>query len=280
MAAGTRYPPEPEVSKLTSWRIDPVDEPALRDPRKPRIVRVIAVSIASLLMANGVILTEHYAHTDLASLLADGVRDARSALARALDPEQADKVQAAVAKTTTTTAGSSDTTTTAAPAATTDTTAPAAAGPVPGPAGPGAGPAPTTPRVTAPPAAAGPAANSLERVIPILSAFVEKERGLKFKSPVTVTVLEDGPFKASLAERRMAPAEAEAREAQGAMRALGLIDPGVDLAAQVKRLSTGSASAFYDAAANELVVKAGPVTPFTGKILVHELTNALSDQHF
>jgi hypothetical protein len=261
---------------LTSWRIDPVDEPALREPRKPRIVRVIAVSIASLLMANGVILTEHYAHTDLASLLADGVRDARSALARALDPEQADKVQAAVAKTTTTTAGSSDTTTTTAPAATTDTTAPAAAGPGPGPAGP----VPTTPRVTAPPAAAVPAANSLERVIPILSAFVEKERGLKFKSPVTVTVLEDGPFKASLAERRMAPAEAEARQSQGVMRALGLIDPGVDLPAQVKRLSTGSASAFYDSAANELVVKAGPVTPFTGKILVHELTNALDDQHF
>ena len=38
----------------------------------------------------------------------------------------------------------------------------------------------------------------------MLSAFVEKERGLKFKSPVTVTVLEDGPFKTSLAERRMA----------------------------------------------------------------------------
>jgi hypothetical protein len=250
-----------------------MDEPALRESRRPRIVRVIAVSVASLLMANGVILAEHYSHTDLASLLADGVRDARSALARALDPEEADKVQAAVEKTTTTTtAAGPATTATTAPAATTDTTAPAAA------AGPG--PAPKAPPVTAPPAAAVPAANTIEQAVPTLSAFVEKERGLKFKSPVTLRVLEDGPFKTSLAERRMAPAEAEARQSQGVMRALGLIDPGVDLAAQVKRLSTGSATAFYDAGANELVVKAGPVTPFTRKILVHELTNALSDQHF
>jgi hypothetical protein len=248
-----------------------MDEPALREPRRPRIVRVIAVSVASLLMANGVILAEHYSHTDLAGLLADGVNDARSALARALDPEEGDRVQAAVEKTTTTTAAAPATTSTTAAAATTDTTAPVAAGP---------GPAATAPPVTAPPAAAVPAANTIEQAVPALSAFVEKERGLKFKSPVTVTVLEEGPFKTSLAERRMAPAEAEARQSQGALRALGLIDPSVDLAAQVKRLSTGSATAFYDAAANELVVKAAPVTPFIRKILVHELANALNDQHF
>jgi hypothetical protein len=247
-----------------------MDEPALREPRRPRIVRVIAVSVASLLMANGVILAEHYAHTDLAGLLADGVRDARSALARALDPQEGDQVLAGVEKTTTTTGAAASSTTTTAPAATTETTAPAAA----------PGPAPTAPPVTAPPAAAVPAANSIDQAVPTLSAFVEKERSLKFKSPVTVTVLEEGPFKTRLAERRLAPAEAEARQMQGVMRALGLIGPSVDLAAQVKRLSTGSASAFYDTAANELVVRAGPATPFARKILVHELTNALDDQHF
>ncbi|MDQ3947125.1 MAG: hypothetical protein M3357_18590, partial [Actinomycetota bacterium] len=151
-----------------------------------------------------------------------------------------------------------------------DTTAPAAA----------PSPAPTAPPVTAPPAAAVPAADSIAQAVPTLSAFVEKERSLKFKTPVTVTVLEEAPFKARLAERRLAPAEAEARQAQGVMRALGLIGPNVDLAAQVKRLSTGSASAFYDNAANELVVRVGPATPFARKILVHELTNALDDQHF
>jgi len=246
-----------------------MDEPALREPRRPRIVRVIAVSVASLLMANGVILAEHYSQRDLASLLADGVRDARSALADALDPEAADQVQAAVEKTTTTTAAPAESTTTTAPA-TTDTTAPAAA----------PGPAPTAPPVTAPPAAAAPAANSIEQAVPTLSAFVEKERGLKFRTPVTVTVLDDGTFRTRQAERRLAPAEAEARQAQVVMRALGLIEPNVDLAAQVRRLSTGSATAFYDSAANELVLKAGPATPFVRKILVHELTNALNDQHF
>ena len=97
---------------------------------------------------------------------------------------------------------------------------------------------------------------------------------------MTITVLEEGQFRTSQSERRLAPAEAEARQAQGALKALGLIEPNVDLAAQVKRLSTGSATAFYDTAGNELLVKAGPATPFARKILVHELTNALNDQHF
>ena len=57
-AAGSRISPDAEVHHLTSWRIDPIDEPALREPRRPRIVRVIAVAVASLLMANGVILAE------------------------------------------------------------------------------------------------------------------------------------------------------------------------------------------------------------------------------
>ncbi len=247
-----------------------MDEPALQEPRRPRIVRVLAVTVASLLMANGVILAEHYSQTDFAGLVGDGINDARSALARALDPETGEQVQAGVAKTTTTTGAAPASTATTTPAATTDTTAPAAA----------PSPAPTAPPVTAPPAAAVPAADSIAQAVPTLSAFVEKERSLKFKTPVTVTVLEEAPFKARLAERRLAPAEAEARQAQGVMRALGLIGPNVDLAAQVKRLSTGSASAFYDNAANELVVRAGPATPFARKILVHELTNALDDQHF
>ncbi len=261
---------------MTSWRIDPIDEPALRTPRRPRIMRVLAVAVASLLTANGVILTEHYAHTDLAGLLADGLRDARTYLANAIDPEPADQVLAGVENTTTTsgpdTATTATTTTpTTAPAATTETTAPGA---VPG------GPQPTAPPATTPPAAAVPAANSIADAVPALSAFVEKERGMKFKAPVAVTVLDEAPFKARMAERRLAPAEAEARQAQGVVRALGLIGPSVDLAAQVKRLSTGSATAFYDPAANELVVKAGAATPFVRKILVHELTNALHDQHF
>ncbi|MGH8991741.1 MAG: hypothetical protein ACRDZ7_09470 [Acidimicrobiia bacterium] len=256
---------------MTSWRIDPIDEPALREPRRPRIVRVIAVSVASLLMANGVILAEHYSNQDFASLLADGVRDARTALAKALDPDQQDQVLGGVENTTTTSAptGSSTTTPTTAPPATTETTAPA-----------GAGPVATVPPVTARPAAAPPVNNSIETAVPALSAFVEKERALKFKAPVTLTVLDDAAFKARLAERRMAVLEADARQAQGVMRALGLIAPDVDLAAQVRRLSTGSATAFYDKAANELILKAGPVTPFARKILVHELTNALDDQHF
>ena len=53
-----------------------------------------------------------------------------------------------------------------------------------------------------------------------------------------------------------------------ALKALGIIEPGVNLADQVKRLSTGSVTAFYDVKANELVVKGGQLTPFVLKSIV------------
>lgn len=267
---------------MTTWRIEPViDEPDLRMDRRRGVVRVLAVAVASLLMANGVILAEHYAQRDLLSLMSDGMRDVRGALSRMLDPNDDHQVQAGVEDTTTSTTGAGSaqgdpasqdptgtTATTAGTAATTQTTGSAAGGPA----------------STAPPSTTGPGAvpagNPFESAVPALSAFVEKERSLRFRSPVMVTTLDDAAFRARLNERRLGPAEAEARHLQGVMRALGLIEPGVDLAAQVRRLSTGSVSVFYDTAANELLVRNVDVTPFVRKVLVHELTKALDDQHF
>lgn len=267
---------------MTTWRIEPViDDPEVRVDRRRGIVRVLAVAVASLLMANGVILAEHYAQRDLLSLVSDGVRDARGTLSRMLDPNDDQQVQAGVEDTTTSTAASGSaqgdpasqdptgtTATTGGSAATTQTTASAAGGP-----------ASTAPPATTRPAPV-PAGNSFESVMPALSAFVENERSLRFKSPVTFTMLDDAAFRARLNERRLGPAEAEARHLQGVMQALGLIEPGVDLAAQVRRLSTGSVSVFYDTAANELLVRNVEPTPFVRKVLVHELTKALDDQHF
>ena len=71
-----------------------------------------------------------------------------------------------------------------------------------------------------------------------------------------------------------------ARRAEGTLKALGIIEPNVNLADQVKRLSTGSVTAFYDVKANELVIKEGNLTPFVLKTIVHELVRADYDQHF
>jgi hypothetical protein len=71
-----------------------------------------------------------------------------------------------------------------------------------------------------------------------------------------------------------------ARRAEGTLKALGIIEPDVNLADQVKRLSTGSVTAFYDVKANELVIRDGQLTPFVLKTIVHELVRADYDQHF
>jgi hypothetical protein len=71
-----------------------------------------------------------------------------------------------------------------------------------------------------------------------------------------------------------------ARRAEGTLKALGIIEPGVNLVEQVKRLSTGSVTAFYDVKANQLVIRDGQLTPFMLKTIVHELVRADYDQHF
>jgi hypothetical protein len=136
----------------------------------------------------------------------------------------------------------------------------------------------TTPPTTA--AAAAPAANPADQAIVAASAFVQKERGLRFTSPLKVTMLDEGPFRARWNAVRLAPAVERAQREQGVLRALGVIAPDVDLPGQVKRLLTGSLSVFYDARANELLIRNGQITPFVRKSLVHQLARALDDQNF
>jgi hypothetical protein len=95
-----------------------------------------------------------------------------------------------------------------------------------------------------------------------------------------VAVLDAGGFANRLNAVRLNPAMERARRAEATLRALGIIEPGVNLADQVKRLSTGSVNAFYDVKANELVIREGNLTPFVLKTIVHELVRANYDQHF
>ncbi|HLF40553.1 MAG TPA: hypothetical protein VI854_03655 [Acidimicrobiia bacterium] len=239
-------------------------------------MRVLGITVAALLTANSVVVAEQVTGRDLLDILGDGVDDARSALARTLDPDGRDEVFAGTVDPTTSStapaevAGAVETTSTTAAGAAPESTTSSA----PPPAAPGTT-APSAPRPSA--AAAAP---SLEQVVPQLQAFVERERGLTFKGAVPLVVLDDAAFKSRLGSHRLAPAMEEARRDQPVYRALGLIAPDIDLAAQVNRLSVGGAAAFYDAGSNELVVRQGQISPFLRKILVHELTHALDDQHF
>ena len=144
----------------------------------------------------------------------------------------------------------------------------------------GAAPSPpsTSPTSAAPPPPST-APEAVEGVVRSLQAFVEDERGLRFREPVDVTLLADAAFEARLLETEDEELE-EVREAEAILRAMGLLEPGVDLVETVRDLTARSVLGFYDPEEDELVVRGAEVTPFVRTVLVHELLHALEDQHF
>ena len=271
---------------MMHWRAEPVAEPMPARSRRPMpparpagpqssrsvLVRVLTLAIAALLTANGVVVAEQASGRDLITLGRDGVDNAREAIARLLDDQPKDTKVAGITSerdTTTTTAAAETTTTTAAPAAvvpapetTTSTAAPAVT--------------PTTAKKAAPKDGGTDWAKVSETVRP----YVEKETSVPFKGAVPVVALDNNAFGARLNAVRLDPAMERARRAEGMLKALGIIEPGVNLAEQVKRLSTGSVTAFYDVKANELVIRNGQLTPFILKTIVHEMVRANYDQAF
>lgn len=142
--------------------------------------------------------------------------------------------------------------------------------------------APSTPSTSSTSAAPGTSttvAVGIEGLVRSLQAFVEEARGLRFEQPVDVTLLAGDAFEARLLESEDEDLE-EVRDAEAVLRAMGLLDPGVDLVETVRELTAGSVLGFYDPESKELVVRGAEPTPFVRSVLVHELLHALEDQHF
>lgn len=269
---------------MMHWRAEPVPSPTPARSRQPMpsarprrseqpvLVRFLTMAIAALLTANGVIVAEQASGRDLITLSRDGVDNAREAIARLLDDSPDTKVAGEILEKTTTTTGPAETTTT--------TGAPAVAPPPV--ETPTSGPAATAPPATTPTTAkkASKGGTDWAHVADTVRPYIEKETSLPFKGAVPVAALDAGAFTARLNAVRLNPAMDRARRAEGTLKALGIIEPDVNLAEQVKRLSTGSVTAFYDVKANELVIREGQLTPFVLKTIVHELVRADYDQHF
>ena len=120
------------------------------------------------------------------------------------------------------------------------------------------------------------ASPSIASVLPELSAFVEEARGLEFLDEVKLAVLSESEFQQELKKRAADPADAGRTEA--VLTVLGLLPAETDVAAP-RAPSDQETVGFYDPAAKELVTTKD-LTPFVRKVLVHELTHALDDQHF
>ena len=136
---------------------------------------------------------------------------------------------------------------------------------------------PPPPASTPPTATPSPAAT--ETLVRQLQGFVEQERGLSFKAPVKVTLLDDAAFRA-----RAIQADEEDRkemeEAQLVLRAMGLLGRDVDLVKTVESLIGAAVVGLYDPETDELLVRGAQATPGVRATMVHELTHALEDQHF
>ena len=150
------------------------------------------------------------------------------------------------------------------------------------PAVPTTAPVTTTP---APEATAGPGpptvppADPLRAVVDDLSTFVEGVRELEFLHPVEVELIEGDAFVARLLEQASQERD-EAKTTERVLRAFGLIEGDVDIAAVVESYLSDAVLGFYDAETDALVVRGTEVTPYVRTVLVHELTHALDDQHF
>jgi hypothetical protein len=148
-------------------------------------------------------------------------------------------------------------------------------------AAPTASPDPTV-TTPLPPPSTSPAPtpeSPVEVLVRQLQGFVERERGLAFKTPVKVSLLEDSAFRAKLLQTNDEDRQ-EAEKAQAVLRAMGLLGRNVDLVKAVQDFAGAGVSGFYDPESKELVIRGGALTPGVRVTLAHELTHALEDQHF
>jgi len=140
----------------------------------------------------------------------------------------------------------------------------------------------TPPRRSPPPRPHTPA--TLRGALPGLKSFVERARLLPFERGVDVFVLDDPGFEAAVARLGASAADParhseQSRLAVGFLKALGLVPADVQAAA-VAAADSSSLLGLYDPVAKRILVRGTLSTSLLHRVVVHELTHALDDQHF
>jgi len=115
-----------------------------------------------------------------------------------------------------------------------------------------------------------------------LAQFVERSKGASFTHPVPLHYLDPDEFDDKVTSDDADLSEKERQDmqrAEGALRAVGLLEGDSSLLDQSNDLAAGGIAAFYDPDAEEIVLSATkPLDVMTRVTLVHELTHALQDQ--
>lgn len=116
------------------------------------------------------------------------------------------------------------------------------------------------------------------RVGPI-AAFVETQRRLTFKHPVTVDFLAPPAFETEFA--KVVTGEKSDADLDAAIYRLeGFIGPTFDLYVEGPKFLAGTVIGFYDPDTKRVMVKGDQMTPAVRSVLAHELTHVLQDQYF
>ena len=120
----------------------------------------------------------------------------------------------------------------------------------------------------------------IKAVAPAIEAFVEKERGLKFKHKVAFKLLGKKAFLARLHLHDKPPKALEVEKSQAVFATLGLMSPHADLVKAFRTATDAGTLGFYDFKSKKMYVLGHRATPGVRAVLSHELTHALTDQWF
>ncbi len=144
-------------------------------------------------------------------------------------------------------------------------------------------PEPTTTTTAIPTTTTTVAMDPLMDEIGILIELTEELRGLYFLAPPVITVVTAAELSDRIREdiaEELDPAEL-ARDEE-VLRILGVLDGDLALGVFYTELLAEQVVGFYDAETKEMVIaaSAGGLTEYDKLVIVHELTHALTDQHF
>ena len=128
--------------------------------------------------------------------------------------------------------------------------------------------------------AAGLAPAEAQALVREVSAAVEQLRGLKFKTPVQVEIVDGATARANFKARIDPSDEEQARNTQAAYVQLGLIPRGTDLITDYLNLAEKDVLGYYEHGRNAFVLLSHVSADEVKGVMAHELTHALEDQNY
>jgi hypothetical protein len=119
-----------------------------------------------------------------------------------------------------------------------------------------------------------------EALVREVSAKVEKIRGLKFKTPVSMKIISGAEARADFAAEISPAAATDARHTQDAFIQMGLVPPGTDLVRGYLDLAEKDVAGYYESGSRTFFLLDHVSADEAKGVMAHELTHALEDQHY